>query len=72
MTHTPGHRPLTDAQMAQIAEVRALEAAFIDCLHALGGTEPGADHMGSRDLAIALSAMEAACMRAVRHITRGG
>lgn len=63
------YRTLSDEEKAGMQEVKDMGAAFIAKLHALGGTDPTGDRMGSRDLALAMTHMEDAVMRAVRHIT---
>jgi len=62
-------RTLSDAEKAQMQEVKDLGAAFIAKLHEIGGTELGGDRFGSRDLSLANTHAEDAVMRAVRHIT---
>lgn len=64
------YRQLTDAEKADMQEVKDIGAAFIAKLHALGGTDPSGDRMGSRDLSLAQTHMEDAVMRAVRHLTK--
>lgn len=64
------YRVLTDAEKAQMARIKDLGAAFIAALHEIGGTEPGGERFGSRDLSLANTHAEDAVMRAVRHITR--
>ncbi len=63
------YRTLTDAEKAQMQEVKDMGAAFIGKLHEIGGTDPAGDRLASRDLALAQTHAEDAVMRAVRHIT---
>ncbi|MDF2232177.1 hypothetical protein P2H44_06385 [Albimonas sp. CAU 1670] len=63
------YRVLTEAEKAQMVEVKDLGAAFIAKLHEIGGTDPAGDRFASRDLALANTHAEDAVMRAVRHIT---
>jgi hypothetical protein len=62
-------RVLSDAEKAQMQEIKDMGAAFISKLHEIGGTTPDTNCMGSRDLALAQTHAEDAVMRAVRHIT---
>ena len=63
------YRVLSDAEKAQMQEIKDMGAAFIAKLHEIGGTEPGGDRFGSRDLSLANTHAEDAVMRAVRHVT---
>lgn len=63
------YRVLTEAEKAQMQEVKDMGAAFIAKLHEIGGTAPGGDRFASRDLSLANTHAEDAVMRAVRHIT---
>lgn len=63
------YRVLSDEEKAEMQHIKDMGAAFLAMLHRLGGTDPGGDRMGSRDLALAQTHMEDAVMRAVRHIT---
>lgn len=62
------YRALSDAEKAQMQEIKDMGAAFISKLHEIGGTD-GGDRFGSRDLSLANTHAEDAVMRAVRHIT---
>lgn len=62
------YRVLTDAEKANMQEIKDLGAAFIAKLHEIGGTAPG-QIFASRDLSLANTHAEDAVMRAVRHIT---
>lgn len=64
------YRVLTEAEKAQMVQVKDLGAAFIAKLHEIGGTDPSGDRLASRDLALAQTHAEDAVMRAVRHITK--
>ncbi len=64
------YRQLTDGEKAQVDAVKELGAQFIGLLHEVGGTDPKKERMASRDLSLALTHIEDAVMRAVRHITR--
>lgn len=63
------YRVLSEAEKAQMVEIKDLGAAFIAKLHEIGGTEPGGDRFASRNLSLANTHAEDAVMRAVRHIT---
>lgn len=64
------YRQLSGAEKAQMVEIKDAGAAFIAMLHRIGGTTPGEDRFGSRDLSLSNTAIEDAVMRAVRHITK--
>jgi len=64
------YRTLSDAEKAQMQEIKDLGAAFIAKCHAIGGTDPQSERAGSRDLSLAITHAEDAVMRAVRHITK--
>jgi hypothetical protein len=64
------YRVLTDAEKAQVDIVKQRGAEFIAFLHEIGGTDPEAERMASRDLSLSMTHMEDAVMRAVRHITK--
>jgi len=63
------HRKRSAREERQVADVRKAAADFFALLHEIGGTDIECDRMASRDLALALTHMEDAAMRAVRHIT---
>lgn len=63
------YRQLTEAEKAQMVEVKDLAAAFIAKCHEIDGTLEG-DPIESRDLALAVDHAQDAAMRAVRHITK--
>lgn len=63
------YRVLSDAEKAQMQEIKDMGAAFITKLHEMGGTDPSGDRFGSRELSLANTHAEDAVMRAVRHIT---
>lgn len=63
------YRVLSDAEKAQMQQVKDMGAAFIAKLHEIGGTDPNGDRFASRDLSLANTHAEDAVMRAVRHIT---
>lgn len=63
------YRVLSDAEKAQMAEIKDLGLAFIRKLHEIGGTDPAGDRFASRDLSLANTHAEDAVMRAVRHVT---
>ena len=63
------YRVLSDAEKAQMQEVKDLGATFIAKLHEIGGTDVTGDRFASRDLSLANTHIEDAVMRAVRHIT---
>ena len=62
-------RVLTDAEKAQVDVIKQRGAEFIEYLHTVGGTDPTGKRMASRNLSLAMTHMEDAVMRAVRHIT---
>jgi len=64
------YRVLSDAEKAQMTEIKDLGASFIAKLHQIGGTDPTQERMATRDLSLAQTAAEDAVMRAVRHITK--
>jgi hypothetical protein len=64
------YRVLSDAEKAQMVEIKDAGAAFISMLHRIGGTEQGGERFASRDLSLANTAIEDAVMRAVRHLTK--
>jgi hypothetical protein len=63
------YRVLSDAEKAQMAEIKDLGLAFIRKQHEIGGTQVDGDRFASRDLSLANTHAEDAVMRAVRHIT---
>ena len=63
------YRVLSELEKAQCDGLRELGAMFIGLLHEIGGTDPDDTRMASRDLSLALTHMEDAVMRAVRHVT---
>ncbi len=63
------YRRLTDAEKAQMQEIKDMGAAFIAKLHEIGGTNPKGAQFASRDLSLANTHAEDAVMRAVRYIT---
>jgi hypothetical protein len=67
MRHT--YRVLDDAEKSQMQAIKDMGAAFVAKLHEIGGTDPSADRLASRDLSLANTHLEDAVMRAVRHIT---
>lgn len=64
------YRLLTDAEKAQVDIIKQRGAEFIAFLHEIGGTDPEAERMASRDLSLAMTHMEDAVIRAVRHVTK--
>lgn len=64
------YRVLTDAEKAQMQEVKDLGAAFVAKLHEIGGTDPSSESFGSRNLALSFGHIEDAVYRAVKHITK--
>ncbi|MDN3712196.1 hypothetical protein QWZ10_11035 [Paracoccus cavernae] len=63
------YRTLSEAEKAQMQQVKDMGAALIAKLHEIGGTDPSGDRLASRDLSLANTHIEDAVMRAVRHIT---
>lgn len=63
------YRVLTEAEKAMMDVIKQRGAEFIHYLHVIGETDPSTDRMGSRNLSLAMTHMEDAVMRAVRHIT---
>jgi len=64
------YRVLSDAEKAQMKNIKDMGKAFIEALHEIGGTEIGGDRFASRDLALANTHAEDAVIRACRHITK--
>lgn len=64
------YRRLTDAEKAQVDMIKQMGAEFIDLMHEIGGTDPAGERLGSRDLSLAVTHIEDATMRAVRHVTK--
>jgi hypothetical protein len=64
------YRPLTDAEKKQVDRIKAMGAVFVEYLHEIGGTDPQGDRLASRDLSLAVTHIEDATMRAVRHVTK--
>tara|TARA_R110002111_G_scaffold90089_1_gene140348 strand:- start:1193 stop:1450 length:258 start_codon:yes stop_codon:yes gene_type:complete len=62
-------RVLTEAEKAQVDVIKQRGAEFIEYLHTIGQTDPEGERMASRNLSLAMTHMEDAVMRAVRHIT---
>jgi hypothetical protein len=73
---TLGQNPnVSPGNLALIARTRALTLEFIDLMHEAGGTvgvDGQPDRMNSRDLSLALTALEDAESRVIRHLTGGG
>ncbi|MGR3375591.1 Acb2/Tad1 domain-containing protein [Salipiger abyssi] len=63
------YRTLSEAEKAQMQEIKDLGAAFTAKLHEIGDTDATSDRFASRNLALANTHAEDAVMRAVRHIT---
>ena len=63
------YRVLTDAEKADMAEIKDMGAAFTEKLHALGNTDPAGDRFGSRNLSLAFGHIEDAVYRAVKYLT---
>ena len=63
------YRVLSDIEKKQMQAIKDAGQEFIDLLHIVGGTIPGADRFASRDLSLANTHIEDAVMRAVRHVT---
>lgn len=63
------YRVLSDAEKAQMQELKDMGADLIAKLHEIGGTDPAGESLASRDLSLARTHVEDAVMRAVRHIT---
>lgn len=64
------YRVLSDAEKAQMTRLKDLGLAFLQELHAIGGTDPLGERFSSRELALAGTKAEEAVMWAVKHITR--
>jgi hypothetical protein len=64
------YRVLTDEEKAQMQELKDSGLAFVELLHSIGGTTGAGDRQGSRELALAQTAIEEAVMWAVKHVTR--
>jgi len=63
------YRVLSDDEKRQMQAIKDAGQGFMDLLHIVGGTIPGADRFSSRDLSLANTHIEDAVMRAVRHVT---
>lgn len=63
------YRTLSEMEKAQVDSLKELGAMFIGLCHEIGGTDPDGERLGSRDLSLAVTHVEDAVMRAVRHIT---
>jgi RNA 3'-terminal phosphate cyclase len=64
------YRVLTDEEKRVMKGVKDAGLAFVTMLHAIGGTDPKGDKLGSRELALAATNAEQAVMWAVKHLTR--
>ena len=64
------YRVLDETEKAAVTDVKAIAADFIRLCHEIGGTDPDGERLASRDLALAVTHIEDAAMRAVRHITK--
>jgi len=64
------YRQLSDDEKAQMQKLKDDGLAFIELLHAIGGTDPSGERMGSRELSLAATKIEEAVMWAVKHVTR--
>lgn len=64
------YRVLTDAEKAQMQKLKDDGLAFVELLHAIGGTDPAGDRHASRELSLAQTKIEEAVMWAVKHVTR--
>ena len=64
------YRVLTDEEKVLVDAIKDHGAVFIEKMHEIGGTDAGGDRLGSRDLSLAVTHMEDAVMRAVRHVTK--
>ena len=64
------YRVLTEMEKAQIDSIKELGAMFIALCHEVGATDPDGERLASRDLSLAVTHMEDAVMRAVRHVTK--
>ncbi|MGK8234043.1 hypothetical protein ACLGGT_14310 [Roseovarius sp. MS2] len=63
-------RVLSEAEKARVDAVKELGATFIGLCHEIGGTDPDGERLASRHLSLAVTHVEDAVMRAVRHITK--
>lgn len=64
-------RPLSSDELDQLNRIEELTDEFADLLSEIGGTEPGTERFGSRNLSLAFTNMEDAAMRAQLHIING-
>ncbi|MBW4708632.1 hypothetical protein KX928_12640 [Roseobacter sp. YSTF-M11] len=64
------YRKLTDLEKRQVDQIKAQGHSLLMTLHAVGGTDPTGERMASRDLSLAMTHIEDAVMRAVRHVTK--
>lgn len=64
------YRQLSDQEKQDMVKIKDMGADFILKLHEIGKTDPSSDRQASRDLSLAMTHIEDAVMRAVRHITK--
>jgi hypothetical protein len=65
------YRVLSEVEKQQVTQVKDAGLAFIELLHAIGGTPPNCGaHLKSRELSIAQTKIEEGVMWAVKHVTR--
>ena len=64
------YRVLTDAEKADMVQIKDIGLAFAAVLHRIGGTDRAGDRMASRELSLALTNIEQAVMWAVKHVRR--
>lgn len=64
------YRVLTDEEKVLMDRLKTAGSDFIAMCHDIGGTDSSGDRLASRDLSLAVTHMEDAVMRAVRHLTK--
>ena len=64
------YRVLSDAEKVHMQDLKDAGLAFIQKLHAIGGTDANAERLGSRELSVAGTKIEEAVMWAVKHLTK--
>lgn len=64
------YRPLNTIEKQAMQDVKDMGLAFVQRLHAIGGSDGRQDRQASRELSTAQTKMEEAVMWAVKHVTR--
>lgn len=64
------YRVLSDFEKQKMQDIKDVGLQFMNLLHAVGGSDPGADRLASRELSLAGTKIEEAVMWAVKHVTK--